>query len=273
MNPTQDTRNQATWTRPEVGSYFSSLDGFSDVGEKAALQRVRERMEGGPILDLGIGAGRTTSLLQAISPDYLGIDYLPSMVKLAQANHPGARVQTGDARALEGLPDAHFSLVCFSYNGIDAISHADRARVLSAVHRVLRPGGRFLFSTLNLDGPEAHDRPWNPYVGKTRNPLRKAVWLGQRLWEFPVSLINWSRIRNEGEQGAGYSVAPLSAHHFGILAHFTTLERQLEELKTHGFAPSVEVFDSERGEPVRPDMRTSAVRWFHLIAQKPELPA
>ena len=94
VNPTQDTRNQATWTRPEVGSYFSSLDGFSDVGEKAALQRVRERMEGGPILDLGIGAGRTTSLLQAISPDYLGIDYLPSMVKLAQANHPGARVQT-----------------------------------------------------------------------------------------------------------------------------------------------------------------------------------
>ena len=265
----QDTLNRTTWTRPEIGSYFSSLKGHSDEGEKAALSRVGTLFRGGPILDVGIGAGRTVPLMLALSQDYRGIDYLPSMVQLAHRRYPDVRLEVGDARKLEGCPDGHFGLVCFSYNGIDSVAHADRALVLRAVQRVLKPGGLFLYSTLNLDGPEAQDRPWNPYVGKTRNPLRKAKWLTQRLMDFPRDFLNWMRLRDAGEKGEGYSVAPLSAHRFGLLVHYTTLARELAQLSANGFETPVEVFESERGAPVTATTALGSVRWVHLLARKP----
>src|SRR4029077_9948420 len=110
--------------------------------------------------------------LREISPDYLGIDYLPTMVEASRRAHPDARVELGDARSLDALPDAHFALVNFSFNGIDAVSHQDRSLIFRAVARVLRPGGVFAFSSLNLEGPGARERPWRVRINPTHNPLR-----------------------------------------------------------------------------------------------------
>jgi hypothetical protein len=83
-----------------------------------------------------------------------------------------------------------------------------------------------------------------------------------------VNLRNWLRIRDGGERGPGYAVAPLSAHHYTILAHFTTFERQLAELEELGFDSSGPAFDSRRGAPVHRGDDTSRADWFQIVARR-----
>ena len=65
------------------------------------------------------------------------------MLDLARRRFPGADLREGDAVGLAGLPDAAYDLVVFSYNGLDAVDHGDRATALAAMARVVaarRPG-------------------------------------------------------------------------------------------------------------------------------------
>src|SRR5262249_22113018 len=73
--------------------------------------------------------------------DVEGIDPDAAMVARAQAEHPQVRFRQADARDLQ-VPapvDAVFSNAVLHW-----IPEADQQRVLDTVHRVLRPGGRFV---------------------------------------------------------------------------------------------------------------------------------
>jgi SAM-dependent methyltransferase len=176
------------------------------------------------------------------------------------------RVDLGDARTLDGMPDAHFGLVTFAWNGIDAVSHADRARVLAAVRRVLAPGGMFFFSTLNLDGPDVRERPWHVPLEPTRNPLVMSIRAARAARYVAKFMVNWVRLLPMIERGPGYAVAPLGAHDFSILAHYTTLERQFDELDEAGFSRDALAFASVTGERIYPGDDTRDVSYFHLVA-------
>src|SRR5262249_37774832 len=163
--------NQATWSKLSSRRYFARGAAFTDPGERAALDWVRDRIRGKPILDIGVGIGRPIPMLKPLRSDYRGLDYVSPMVDASRPAYPAARTDHGDARYLAGYPADHFALVTFSYNGIDAVSAADRALVFRAVRRVLLPDGFFFFSTLNIDGPSYHERPWKIRVWPTRNPI------------------------------------------------------------------------------------------------------
>ena len=61
--------------------------------------------------------------------------------------------------------------------------------------------------------------------------------------------------------------SPLAAHAYGILAHYTTLARQLEELDEHGFDADPAVFASEGPrERLEVSDNTRDVGFFHLVA-------
>jgi SAM-dependent methyltransferase len=242
---------------------------FTDPGERAAFDHVRELVRGKPILDIGVGTGRTVPLLTPLTTDYRGIDYLPAMVEATHRRYPDVRVDVGDARSLTGCPEGHFGLVTFSFNGIDAVSATDRRLVFRAVRRVLAPSGLFFFSTLNLDGPTYRERPWRIRVWPTRNPARFAWRLARSIALAPLDMVNWMKIREMGERGPGYAVAPLSAHHYGVIAHYTTLARQLDELAEEGFERDAVTFESKRGARVSAGDDTSAADWFHLVARLP----
>lgn len=104
------------------------------------------------VLDLGIGAGRTTRHFAPACGSYTGIDYAPAMVEQAQRNCVdfASSIRTADARDLHMIPSGSMDFVLFSFNGIDCIDPADRETVLREVHRVLRNGGIFSFSAHNL---------------------------------------------------------------------------------------------------------------------------
>ena len=74
-------------------------------------------------------------------------------------------------------------------------------------------------------------------------------------------------IRSGATQGNGWAVAPFRAHHYGVLAHYTTRERQLEELANAGLDDDVVIFENERGTRVLPGQDTRDATWFHFVAR------
>ena len=93
---------------------------------------------GEPILDLGCGDGQLTRQLAESGARPVGVDASPQMVAAARARGVAA-----DEASAEALPyaDATFEAV-FS----NAVLHwvRDQSAMLREVHRVLRPGGRFV---------------------------------------------------------------------------------------------------------------------------------
>jgi SAM-dependent methyltransferase len=268
MSTWQDDLNRSVWSRRSSLRYYRRVATYTDLGERAALEYLAPQVRGKPILDLGVGMGRTIQFLEPLTDDYRALDYTPSMIAACRERHPGVALEVGDARTLVGYPDGHFGLVNFSFNGIDSVSHADRRLVLRAVRRVLSPGGLFFFSTLNLDGPSFRERPWKFRVWAKLHPLRYAWQVARHIAWSPRSVTNWMRNRTRGERGDGWAVAPLSAHYYGLLVHYTTLQRQMSELEQEGFDKTATVFENSRGARVREGDNSANVDWFHIVATK-----
>jgi SAM-dependent methyltransferase len=263
----QDDLNRRTWTKPASIRWLDRKPGFIP-GERAAFDAVCARLDGKPILELGVGTGRTIPFTRPLASEYLALDYLPAMVETCRSAHPGVHVELGDARTLDGQRDGHYGLVTFAFNGIDAVSHRDRPLVFDAVRRVLAPGGIFFFSALNLDGPETRERPWDVPLVPSWNPFVFGLRAAKAGKYLAINLANWARLQRMIERGPGYAVLPLAAHDFGILAHYTTLARQLDELAEHGFAVDLITASSGSRERLARGDETRDVGFFHFVATK-----
>ncbi len=90
------------------------------------------------ILDLGCGDGQLTQRIAASGASVVGIDSSPAMVKAARSR--GVKADQGSAEKLP-YPDGVFEAV-FSNAALHWVRGQDE--MLAQVHRVLRPGGRFV---------------------------------------------------------------------------------------------------------------------------------
>lgn len=261
-----DAVNRGTWKLPGTVRLYRRLEGWTDPGEQAAVEYVAAEARGRAIIDIGVGAGRTTPLLRAISTDYVGIDYTPEMVRACRERYPDARIENMDARDLGVFEDNRFALAVFSFNGIDAVRYQERHQVLREVHRVLQPGGLILVSAHNRDGPGFGERP-GLKLDFTWNPLK----LGWRVLKLsrslPHSWRNARRLRALNETHEDWSVRNCGAHDFGIVIVYTTLAEQKRELQAAGFQVE-RVFDNVTGELVTDSTDTRGVWWFHYVARK-----
>ncbi len=101
------------------------------------------------LLDVGCGYGRTSRPLAEMGFRVTAIDIVPRMIAEARAATPGVRFCLMSATDL-GFADATFDSAFFSFNGIDFIvPEARRAQTLREIWRVLRPGGRLVYSAHN----------------------------------------------------------------------------------------------------------------------------
>jgi len=105
--------------------------------------------ESGRILDLGCGAGRTTAPLREKGYDVTAIDVSAPMAR-ETARATDADCLTADASRLPFRENV-FDAALFSSKGLDELQPPNaRYTALREIRRVLRPGGRFAFSTHNV---------------------------------------------------------------------------------------------------------------------------
>jgi ubiquinone/menaquinone biosynthesis C-methylase UbiE len=258
-----DVLNQAAWADGDTLHWFARYEGWSDAGERVALAAVRDEARGRPILDLGVGAGRTTPLLRAISNDYVALDYSPGMVQECRRKYPDVDVDVGDARDLRRFADASFAMVTFSWNGIDAVGHLDRLQILREVRRVLAPSGVFVFSTHNRFGPGYGEKPWRFRISDLAHPRGVA----QRVRAFSRNTRNYRHHQPLCVEHEDWSMMTAAAHNFGIVIHYTSLAEIVRELRDAGFAPAPDVFDNRTGRRLAPDREHTRTWWFQIVAR------
>lgn len=255
-------RAGASWGAPDVVAQFATK-GFTDAGELLALGLVDDQAHG-DVLDLGVGGGRTTGILLPMASSYVGVDVSPEMVDLARSRFPDAEVRVGDASDLSAFPDGRFDLVVFSFNGLDAIDHEHRLQALAEMRRVVAPGGRVLFSSLNVDGVSFDESPLH-VAGGLGSPRFRYHW-GQAA-RHPGSLVravrNHRHARPGEVDGDGWAMRPLRAFEFRFMVHFATLGEMVAEAGAAGLR--VEAVWADDGRPLEPTSVRTDADYVHLV--------
>ena len=258
--------NRKIWAHVAEVTRFASAQGWIDRSERALLERITKEYVGGDVLDVGVGGGRTVPLLSPSAARYVGIDFVPELVTAASKRFPDADIRAGDARHLD-FPDASFDLVVFSINGIDAISHSDRAIALREIRRVLRPRGAFVFSTHNSEGPGPRERPWSMPPVSVHQPRSSARTVLRRLTRFRTSMTNYHESIAMKEVGADWMITSSGAHDFGLVVHYTTVSALQAELRASGFAGAIELWDDRAGLPVGRARPQRQWWYFNVLAR------
>jgi SAM-dependent methyltransferase len=119
-------------------TFARATGGFIDALLDAA------RVETGlRVLDLACGPGLVTGAARVRGAIATGLDFSAAMIALARAAHPEIRFHEGDAEALP-FADGSFDAVVANFG----IHHMpDPVCALSEARRVLRPGGRMVFTS------------------------------------------------------------------------------------------------------------------------------
>lgn len=242
MEVSQDAVNREIMADRKIVSGYSRWNELS-VAEAAALARIAPEAKGRPILDVGVGGGRTVNALRAVSDDYLGIDYSQPMIESCRRAYKGVRFEHADARDLSRWPDGSFFLAVFSCNGIGMVGHADRLAILREIRRVLAPGGAFLFSTHNRASSATTAGFRFPELDPAWNPARMAVRLLRFARRTAVRIRNRRRLAGLVEHGDGYSIMNDECHDYGTMLYYVDLAAQRRHLRDVGFVDEFEAWD------------------------------
>jgi SAM-dependent methyltransferase len=273
ITPAQDRINRHAWRSRSARHWFGSLHDWTDPGEAAAVAWVADQVRDQPLLDVGVGGGRTVPLLTQISSNYTGVDYTLELVTICRRNHPGVRVEHMDARDMSAFDDNTFSLVMFSFNGIDAVDYEGRRKILREVARVLKPGGLALFSTHNLHGPSYRENISHllHMPDMSADPLKIGIDIARMIYSFPIGVFNYFRHSRLNREFDGYAVRICAAHKFGILIIYTDMATQRLQLDEAGLKTEV-VFGNTGDRQILVGDDVSPEYWFHFIARKPLTP-
>lgn len=181
---------------------------------------------GAKVLDVGCGGGLLAEEFAALGCRVTGIDPSVSSIETARRHAAGKgleidyRVGTGEQLP---LPDAHYDIVYCC----DVLEHVDDLdRVIAESARVLRPGGLYLFDTINRTPfswlvaikifqdwkstrfmtPNLH--VWNKFIKPAElrrtlhaHGLQARSFAGLSPGANPIALINTLRQRQRGEIG------------------------------------------------------------------------
>lgn len=183
--------------------------------------------EGMAILDVGVGAGRTTPYLSALAAHYVGIDYSHGMVVRCGEKFPTTSFLEMDASEMSAFRDYSFDAVIFSFNGIGCLPTDEaREKCLRECARVLRPAGVFILSSHNA-------RYLFVY------PILSEVSGVKKIWRLTYAMAQTSlnlfpRVMSRAFwNGSGYVFDPLA--HGGIVTYVSTPDRFAAELGQAGF--------------------------------------
>jgi ubiquinone/menaquinone biosynthesis C-methylase UbiE len=243
--------NLQVYSRPQIVDYYAHLTALQ-APEAQLIQDLAPKLAQMRMLDLGVGAGRTTRHFAPLVQEYVGVDYSPAMIAACQQTYGDLRTQAGhppnfvvaDVRSLESLAEQPFDLILFSFNGLDFIPHAERLQVLQTLYQLCQPGGVVCFSSHNLQAIESHFRwraqwrlnPLSTYV----NLIMSGVW---RWFNRGLSL---SQL-----QAASFAIVRDESHNFQLYTYYIRPQAQIEQLQALGFE-AIQILTWREGHQLYP---------------------
>lgn len=119
-----------------------TVEGVATRQLLAALGDVR----GQRVLDLGCGEGHVARRVHAAGGQVAALDLSSELLRIARARGAGIEYIHGDAQDLRAFPDATFDIV---YSNLALMDIPDLCAVYREVRRVVRAGGRFVFTLVH----------------------------------------------------------------------------------------------------------------------------
>jgi ubiquinone/menaquinone biosynthesis C-methylase UbiE len=234
--------------------------------EATILNELRNKLSKMSMLDIGVGAGRTTTHFAVLAKEYLGIDYSNKMINacLEKFKKYPAKISflTADARAMKLFRDNTFDFVLFSFNGIDYMDYEERMRTLREIRRVIRAGGYFCFSTHNLSF----------LLKKCSIQLSKhpVIFVSRVFRLLQMRLLNnreaWKAIRSPSSKQQHCMVND-GAMDFRLKTYYVSPAEQLKQLSKLGYE-NTKMYSLTSGKEIE-NPNNSVDNWIYYLSQTP----
>jgi SAM-dependent methyltransferase len=220
-----------------------SYAGFDDLfPAEIEIAKRYERQFSGAVLDIAIGAGRTTRAFLPRAARYVGFDWSAGMLNLAKADFPRADLRHLDMRETPYVfAGERFDAILISFNGIDYVSWEDRNALLAALRKMLTKNGVLAFSTHDLaavnenrvfrirddlrpDWRELRSRP----IAGAKKLMKLPFWMGQ-------AYLNHLKNRPLEKIYDGFAYVNDGGLNYGLLTCYVSTGRQIAVLEAAGY--------------------------------------
>jgi len=256
-----DSLNKNFYLSKTAASWYAEKE-FVLPEEQSFLREFGAEINGRDMLDIGIGAGRSTRYLLPLAGSYIGVDYSPDMVKEAGVHFPEARLEERDARDLSAYGDGQFDFVMFSFNGMDCLSHEGRMQTLGEIHRVLKPGGLFAFSSHNRDKPKG--KPYElRFLNRSKHPARML----KNLWRYWEGIRDWRASLHCAVDTEEYSLRHDSGNFFKVPMYYISMREQARQIERLGF--TLEAIYDGNGRRAKERDIDPVSSWIFYACRKP----
>jgi len=213
------------------------------------------------MLDLGIGAGRTTGFFASLFKQYIGIDISTGMIEVCNErfkNLINTKFINADVASLPELPANNFDFVLFSLNGIDYLKNLEERKILfTNIFNLLDNNGIFAFSTHNTN---AINHLYSFQLPK-RNPFKLIT-----------ECIHYKKLRKINGPISGFINKEFfqlydGGEYFKALTSYILPTFQLKLLNEAGFT-TLKTFDIKGNAITLEKINTCKDNWIHYICYK-----
>ena len=255
------TNNHRIYSEKDVVDFYVNQTRLQ-LPEQSIFKWLKSDLSRFSMLDIGVGAGRTTLFFGGEVKEYIGIDNAQAMIDACEGRfgNSGKRFcfKVADVRNLEDFEDQHFDFILFSWNGLDVLEHAGRLRALGEIKRVLRPSGYFCFSSHNMQSVRRIKRvKWSLDWRQVRANLRKHF-----------KFIRLNKITKQSLQESDHLIINEGAHNFGLRHYFVRPRHQLEQLRQAGF-DNIRIVGLSDGKEVKEeDLSTNEDFWLYYLCRR-----
>lgn len=250
--------NQQTYNSQNVIADYEKND-FLFKAENHILIKLRSYLRNASVLDIGIGAGRTTKRLVNLCDKYTGIDYSENFIEHCKekfSSVQNASFHFGDARFMPQFVSNSFDFILFSFNGIDCVDMEGRKLIIAESKRLLKDKGMFCFSFHNF---YTIPKLYSLYVSK--NPLKwNASW-------HRYKMVNKMNPDQQSFSNRDYIILRDGENNFETDVMYTKPKFQLQMLKNYGFEP-VCFYDAEKGTKIAvSQLGDSKAQWIYALTE------